>query len=54
MSADARLYIMRRLAGHEKAHFEYMPASSGSAMVNPFEAIATTTSFAAIPMRSRY
>ena len=31
-----------------------MPASFGSAIVNPFEAIATTTSYAAMPMRSRY
>ena len=31
-----------------------IPASSGSAMLNSFDTIPTTTSFAAIPVRSRY
>src|SRR5215468_11458032 len=31
-SAEARLYRMRRLAGHENAHCEYNPASPGSAL----------------------
>ena len=31
-----------------------MPASFGSAMLNPFDAIPTTTSLAGIPVRSRY
>jgi len=30
-----------------------MPASFGSAIENPFDVIATTTSFAAMPIRSR-
>src|SRR6266851_2484099 len=32
-SAEARLYMTRRLAGHEKAHWWYMPRPSGSALL---------------------
>jgi len=31
-----------------------IPASSGSAMLNPFDVIPTTTSLAGIPRASRY